>query len=82
MTVNAVCPGYTADTDMVRSAIENVSRTTGRSAEEALAVLARYSPRGDLITPQEVAATVVWLCSPGASAITGQAVAVAAGEVM
>ena len=82
VTVNAVCPGYTADTDMVRSAIDNVSRTTGRSPEEALAVLARYSPRGDLITPQEVAATVVWLCSPGASAITGQAVAVAAGELM
>ena len=82
VTVNAVCPGYTADTDMVRSAVENVSRTTGRSPEEALAVLARYSPRGDLITPQEVAATVVWLCSPGASAITGQAVAVAAGELM
>jgi NAD(P)-dependent dehydrogenase (short-subunit alcohol dehydrogenase family) len=82
VTVNAVCPGYTSDTDMVRSAIANVSRTTGRSPEEALAVLARYSPRGNLITPAEVAATVVWLCSPGASAITGQAVAVAAGELM
>ena len=82
VTVNAVCPGYTADTDIVRAAVENVSRTTGRSPEEARAVLARFSPRGDLITPQEVAATVVWLCSPGASAITGQAVAVAAGELM
>jgi NAD(P)-dependent dehydrogenase (short-subunit alcohol dehydrogenase family) len=69
-------------TDIVRAAVENVSRTTGRSPEDALAVLARFSPRGDLITPQEVAATVVWLCSPAASAITGQAVAVAAGELM
>jgi NAD(P)-dependent dehydrogenase (short-subunit alcohol dehydrogenase family) len=82
VTVNAVCPGYVADTDIVRAAVENVSRTTGRSPEDALAVLARFSPRGDLITPQEVAATVVWLCSPAASAITGQAVAVAAGELM
>jgi enoyl-[acyl-carrier-protein] reductase (NADH) len=35
-----------------------------------------------LITREEVAHTVAWLCSPGASAITGQALAVAAGEVM
>ena len=41
-------------------------------------MLAKRSPRGTLVTPEEVAATVVWLCSPDASAITGQAVAVAA----
>jgi NAD(P)-dependent dehydrogenase (short-subunit alcohol dehydrogenase family) len=29
-----------------------------------------------------VADAVVWLCSPGAAAITGQAIAVAGGEVM
>jgi len=82
ITVNAVCPGYTEDTDMLRSAVENVSRSTGRSQEEARAILAKNSPRGALITLQEVADAVVWLCSPGASAITGQAIAVAAGEVM
>ena len=82
VTVNAVCPATPPTPTCVRSAVENVSRTTGRSPDEALALLARLSPRGDLITPQEVAATVVWLCSPAASAITGQAVAVAAGELM
>jgi NAD(P)-dependent dehydrogenase (short-subunit alcohol dehydrogenase family) len=82
VTVNAVCPSYTADTDMTRSAIDNVSRKTGQSATDALALLAKRSPRGTLVTLQEVAATVVWLCSPDASAITGQAVAVSAGEVM
>jgi NAD(P)-dependent dehydrogenase (short-subunit alcohol dehydrogenase family) len=82
VTVNAVCPSYVAGTDMTRSAVDNVSRKTGQSAADAQALLARRSPRGTLITPQEVAATVVWLCSAGASAITGQAVAVAAGEVM
>lgn len=82
LTVNAVCPGYTSGTDMVRLAIDNVSRTTGRSPEEALGVLTRRSPRGGLVTPEEIADTVAWLCSPGASAITGQAVAVAGGEVM
>jgi NAD(P)-dependent dehydrogenase (short-subunit alcohol dehydrogenase family) len=82
VTVNAVCPSYVADTDMTRSAVDNVSRKTGQSATDALALLARRSPRGTLVTPREVADTVAWLCSAGASAITGQAVAVAAGEVM
>jgi NAD(P)-dependent dehydrogenase (short-subunit alcohol dehydrogenase family) len=82
ITVNAVCPGYTDDTDMFRTAVTNVMRATGRSEEDARATLAKRSPRGTLITPREVADTVVWLCSPDASAVTGQAIAVAAGEVM
>jgi NAD(P)-dependent dehydrogenase (short-subunit alcohol dehydrogenase family) len=82
ITVNAVCPGYTDGTDMFRMAVANVMRAKGQSEDEALATLARNSRRGTLITPQEVADAVVWLCSPGAGAMTGQAIAVAAGEVM
>jgi NAD(P)-dependent dehydrogenase (short-subunit alcohol dehydrogenase family) len=82
VTINAICPGFTAGTEMFTAAVENVRRSKGVSADEATAVLARYSPRGTLITPHEIAHTVLWLCSPGASAITGQAIAVAAGEVM
>jgi NAD(P)-dependent dehydrogenase (short-subunit alcohol dehydrogenase family) len=52
------------------------------SADEARALLAKASLRRTLITPDEVADTVVWLCSPAATAITGQAIAVASGEVM
>jgi NAD(P)-dependent dehydrogenase (short-subunit alcohol dehydrogenase family) len=39
------------------------------------------NPQGRLVQPEEVAATVLWLCSPGAEAITGQAIAIAGGEV-
>ena len=82
VTVNAICPGYTEGTDMFDTAVSNVMKSKGVSADDARAVLAKGSPRGTLITPQEVADAVVWVCSPGASAITGQAIAVAAGEVM
>jgi NAD(P)-dependent dehydrogenase (short-subunit alcohol dehydrogenase family) len=80
VTVNAVCPGYT-ETDMARSAIDALVRA-GRTPEEARLALERLNPRRSLVRPEEVAATVAWLCAPEASAITGQAVAVAAGEVM
>jgi NAD(P)-dependent dehydrogenase (short-subunit alcohol dehydrogenase family) len=80
VTVNAVCPGFT-DTDLVAGSIENIMKKTGRSREQAVAELARHNPQGRLVTPAEVADTVLWLCGEGAGAITGQAIAVAGGEV-
>jgi NAD(P)-dependent dehydrogenase (short-subunit alcohol dehydrogenase family) len=80
ITVNAVCPGFT-DTDLVAGSIDNIMKKTGRSREQAVAELAKHNPQGRLVTPQEVADTVLWLCGAGASAVTGQAIAVAGGEV-
>jgi 3-hydroxybutyrate dehydrogenase len=80
VTVNAVCPGFT-DTDLVAGSIDTIVSKTGRSREAALAELTRSNPQGRLITPDEVADAVLWLCGEGAGAITGQAIAVAGGEV-
>ncbi len=80
ITVNAVCPGFT-DTDLVAGSIETIMQKTGRSREQAIAELARHNPQGRLVRPAEVADTVLWLCGEGASAITGQAIAVAGGEI-
>jgi 3-hydroxybutyrate dehydrogenase len=80
VTVNAVCPGYT-DTDLMRISIEDVSRKTGRSKEEALTAMLKGSPLGRLIAPEEVAAAVLYLCSPEAGAVNGTALPVAGGEV-
>jgi NAD(P)-dependent dehydrogenase (short-subunit alcohol dehydrogenase family) len=81
ITINAVCPAYT-DTDLAAQAIETLVATRGISPDEAKKMLMRSIPLGRLIEPDEVANTVDWLCSPLASAITGQAIAVAGGEVM
>jgi 3-hydroxybutyrate dehydrogenase len=80
ITVNAVCPGFT-DTDLVADSIENIMTKTGRSREQAVAELAKHNPQGRLVTPKEVADTVLWLCGEGASSVTGQAIAVAGGEI-
>jgi 3-hydroxybutyrate dehydrogenase len=81
ITVNAVCPGYT-EGGMSDQAVAAIMALRGVSADEALAKLIRHNPQRRLTTQHEVAATVAWLCSPDASAITGQAIAVAGGEVM
>ena len=81
ITVNAVCPGYT-ETELLDGAIRKIVETTGRSAEEARAGLARSNPQGRLVTPEEVAQAVLFLCGPASAAMNGQAIAVAGGEVM
>ncbi|AQW32666.1 SDR family NAD(P)-dependent oxidoreductase (plasmid) [Ralstonia syzygii subsp. celebesensis] len=81
VTVNAVCPGYT-DTDIVRESIDRIVARTGRSAEAARAELVKGNPQGRLVTPDEVADAVAWLCSDGAASINGQAISVSGGEVM
>lgn len=81
VTVNAVCPGY-ADTAIITDAVENISQRTGRPPEEARMTFTSANPQGRLIDPAEVGATVSWLISEGARSVTGQAIAVAGGEVM
>lgn len=78
ITVNAVCPGY-VDTDIVRNAIDNISKTTGRSKEEALAEIVKTNPQGRLIAPEEVADTVIWLCRQ--QSVNGQAIVMDGGEL-
>ena len=53
----------------------------GRSPEEARAMLASGNPSGRLVRPEEVAEAVAFLCRREATAMTGQAIAVACGEV-
>jgi len=80
ITVNAVCPGY-VDTDIVKNAVANIKKKTGRTDAEALATLVATNPQGRLIESREVAETVMWLCRPGSESVTGQSIVLAGGEV-
>jgi NAD(P)-dependent dehydrogenase (short-subunit alcohol dehydrogenase family) len=67
---------------MVRETIARIVERTKRTTEQALADIVSYNPQGRLVRPDEVAHTVAWLVLPGSESITGQAIAVAGGEVM
>jgi NAD(P)-dependent dehydrogenase (short-subunit alcohol dehydrogenase family) len=79
VTVNAVCPGFT-DTDLVAESVARIVARTGRSSEQALGDLTQANPLKRLIRPEEVAASVLYLCQPEAAAVNGQALAVDGGE--
>jgi glucose 1-dehydrogenase len=69
--INAICPG-SIDTPMLRGAMER----RGRRPEEVVGRLSLFGRFGE---PDEIAAAALWLCSDGASFITGHPLAVDAG---
>ena len=81
VTVNAICPGY-VDTDMVSRGIEQITRKTGRTAEEALDSLKKMSPQNRLVTSEEVAAVALLLASDEGRGINGQGINVDGGSVL
>jgi len=70
ITVNAVAPGF-IDTEM-----------TASLAEKAKDYFLQQIPMGRIGKPEEVADVVYWLCSEGASYITGQVIHVNGGLYM
>ena len=76
VTVNAVCPGY-VDTPMTDATVRGIVEKTGRTEQEARSALEAKQPIGRLITPDEVADTVLLCVTNGA--ITGQGINVDGG---
>ena len=68
--INAICPG-TIDTPMVADMLAK--------GELDMAEAVRNQPIGRLGTADEIAAAVLWLCSPGASFVVGVALPVDGG---
>ena len=77
VTVNCICPWY-VDTDMLRETVGNIVAKTGRNPQEAIEPL--LTPQGRLITADEVAAVCLFLASPAAASITGQAIHIDGGR--
>ena len=70
------------DTAIVRDGVARIVAATGRDESDALATFSQASALKRLVQPDEVAATVRWLCGDAPAAFTGQAMSVSGGEVM
>jgi NAD(P)-dependent dehydrogenase (short-subunit alcohol dehydrogenase family) len=80
VTANAVCPTFVR-TDMTTETVERIASTTGRSTEDSERVIAKMSPLGRLLEPDEVAYAVVFLAAREAAAINGQAIVLDGGGI-
>jgi NAD(P)-dependent dehydrogenase (short-subunit alcohol dehydrogenase family) len=73
--VNAVLPGA-VEGERIRSVIAARAETTGRSVEEMTAKYTHMVSLGRFIPPEEIAELIVYLCSPAARNISGQAISI------
>jgi len=71
--VNAVCPGY-IDTPMM-------DRFTGGTPEGRAKVISE-EPIGRMGRPEEIASTVIWLCSDASGFVVGSAIVVDGGQTI
>lgn len=79
VTVNAVCPGY-VNTDMTETSAREAAKKTGREAAQIKELYGASNPGGRLLTPEEVAARVAWLCRPEQMEINGETVMIGERE--
>jgi len=72
--VNAVCPG------LIWTPMADQMVASGQG--EALKAMEKSVPMGRVGRPEEIADTVLWLCSTAASYVTGQSISVDGGYIM
>jgi 3-oxoacyl-[acyl-carrier protein] reductase len=78
ITVNTVCPGFTA-TERLQDLARTVAEQTGTTVERVVEDWTDRVPARRLLQPDEVAAAVEFLCSDDASGVTGVALRVDGG---
>ncbi|EFO31224.1 levodione reductase [Roseibium sp. TrichSKD4] len=76
--INALGPAF-AHTPMLDQMTDQLAIRHGLTEDEAARRLTKRIPMKRTIQPEEVIDAMLWMCSPGNSAMTGQAIAVDGG---
>lgn len=79
--VNAVCPGWVA-TDAAMRSLRAMAKIESKPESQMLNEILAQQAIPELLNPEDIAGTFLFLASPHAFAITGQAIVVSNGEVM
>ncbi|MCP5157176.1 MAG: SDR family oxidoreductase [Ectothiorhodospiraceae bacterium] len=79
VTVNCVHPGYTV-TERVQQIFEREAKELGTDVDAVVTRRTAEIPLGRLIRPEDIAGAVLFFCSPLASMVTGQCIAVDGGS--
>ncbi|MGC9649734.1 SDR family oxidoreductase [Staphylococcus warneri] len=80
ITANAVLPGPVR-TKLIENQLAKLAEQDGTTEQEAMEKhITSKSPMNRLLEPSEIADTVVFLASDGASAITGETISVSGGS--
>ena len=80
VTCNAVLPGWVR-TAMAERSAEEAAKREGTDVEQVWAERAKVYPAGRVVTPEEVAAAIVFLAGEEASGISGETITVALGGI-
>jgi 3-hydroxybutyrate dehydrogenase len=73
ITANAICPGFVL-TPLVQKQVDDRAARDGLTNDAAKrALLADKQPSGDFVTPEQLGALAVFLCSDAASQVRGAA---------
>jgi len=79
VTCNAICPGWVL-TPLVQKQIDDRAAREGMPVEQAkLELLGEKQPSLEFVTPEQLAGLAVFLCSPAADQVRGQALAMDGG---
>lgn len=79
--VNAVCPGP-IEGDRIEEVMARTAGVEGRTVADVRHEWEEAAPMKRFVTPEEVTAALMFLCSDGASGMTGQALNVTGGFLM
>ena len=80
LTFNAICPAY-VETAIVERNITSIASRAGISEAEANDIMVNTNVHKRLISPEEVAASVLWLCGPLSGSVNGTSIEIAGGQI-
>ena len=79
ITCNAICPGWVL-TPLVQKQIDDLAKSQKISGGKAkIALLSEKQPSQEFVTPEELGALAVFLCSPAAAQMRGTSLAMDGG---